>query len=761
MWETLGQLARRDHAPQSLRGRGQLPETAAARQTVEEAIEKEAAASQPFSASAKGPHAGLLDARHDKTKGGRAVGRLTEAPAKAGIGDLMFGAPQGRRAQISPSAKADLKALTESMDTSYAEERKSMHQAARQVRADQGDAAMPMPEMTPEFNALRTPFFNSYWSREIQNPNPTRRAKHAKKVGFDQSAEPEIPLDQRSPDRPFEMRKARERAEKQERRAHLAADTEALRTNMPEAWAGMEAAGELVHERERKLGDPDPASPSVKPAAPVEEDKQSAPRQATVPRAPDPQQPPGAGPVMQQLVGGQWQAMPEEEKGGGPVRQARQAAIPGMQDSRAQASDPQVPSSATRPEFLDTSAGGLRRDERLMDPRELALMTNSANAQRTAQQLPAIQDAVKRAQGAETKDAATIAWHEVDRLQRGVVNRRWSGYRPSDPASVRAADARTASRRDLLGERMLDVSTTHEGLDLPSAQMPDRRLELGGDEQVRIPHFEMPGDDFDMFKNRDEQAALGHDILDNPADYLPEGSGERSRDDIRKQLAQTYKAEPGRRKQHQRMFLDRQREAAQGIDFSQKRVLDGGGALTGEAQAKTGPITVDKHPVYPEYQPKDSNPEEHFGGRWRRMDTDQAVQTAAVLGGNIERQYQELAFPAIPEDQVLQVPAAGWDAKPKKPGLFGLFAGSKKKVAYQQAKDARADVVAQAFRSMGQDRPPKYVRESEFGRDEWMRLRAERRARQDALRMRMHAPNTHMGNMIFGVMPDPKKRGQR
>jgi hypothetical protein len=132
-----------------------------------------------------------------------------------------------------------------------------------------------------------------------------------------------------------------------------------------------------------------------------------------------------------------------------------------------------------------------------------------------------------------------------------------------------------------------------------------------------------------------------------------------------------------------------------------------------------------------------------------------------VLGGNIERQYQELAFPAIPEDQVLQVPAAGWDAKPKKPGLFGLFAGSKKKVAYQQAKDARADVVAQAFRSMGQDRPPKYVRESEFGRDEWMRLRAERRARQDALRMRMHAPNTHMGNMIFGVMPDPKKRGQR
>ena len=190
-----------------------------------------------------------------------------------------------------------------------------MHQAARQVRADQGDAAMPMPEMTPEFNALRTPFFNSYWSREIQNPNPTRRAKHAKKVGFDQSAEPEIPLDQRSPDRPFEMRKARERAEKQERRANLAADTEALRTNMPEAWAGMEAAGELVHERERKLGDPDPASPSVKPAAPVEEDKQSAPRQATVPRAPDPQQPPGAGPVMQQLVGGQWQAMPEEEKG--------------------------------------------------------------------------------------------------------------------------------------------------------------------------------------------------------------------------------------------------------------------------------------------------------------------------------------------------------------------------------------------------------------------------------------------------------------
>lgn len=411
----------------------------------------------------------------------------------------------------------------------------------------------------------------------------------------------------------------------------------------------------------------------------------------------------------------------------------------------------QAQPASGQPEFLDTSAVGVRRDKRLMDPREIAVMANSANPRRAAQHLPGLREAVQQAQGAETSDAATAAWTKVNAMQRKLNNRR-----SVDP--IRAADRRMGERRDLMGERMVDVSTSHEGLDLPSAQMPDRRLDMGGDDQARIAGFEMPGDDFNMFQNADEAGRLGADMYNNPADYLDNAVEQRGEDKVRGILFRAYRAMPVRRKQLQGQFLERQREAAAGIDFGAKRVMDDSGAPTPDALAGQGPMTVDDQPVYPSVPNLDADANRDFGGSWRRQDTDQVVQRSGLLGAQGRDAFMEVHGAPIPEDQVLQPPAAGWDAEPRKPGILARNREQKMNV-YRQAKQARADVVAQAYRAMRNDRQPGFVRQSAFGRQEWARLEAERKAQNDLLRKRLHQGRPHMlmANMMFGTIPDPKK----
>jgi len=452
----------------------------------------------------------------------------------------------------------------------------------------------------------------------------------------------------------------------------------------------------------------------------------------------------GEGPLMYQLIDGHWQMAPEEEKGVRPVASADDAVRQGSPASMAGPSNVPMPGSVAQPETLDTSAAGVMRHQRLMDPRELALLANSADPTRTRRQLPAIQSAVAKAQGSDTKDDATAAWRDVDRLQRGVVNRRWSGYRPSDLASIQAAGARMESRRDLLGERMLDVSTRHEGLDLPEAQMPDRRLALGDDDQFRMPDFEMPGDEFDMFANPDHVRTLDHVMERQPDGHLP-----------------------GRRQQVQQAMHAQHRALAARVDMAEKRVLDDQGAVTADAEAHKGEITVDDQPVYPQVPNLDVDANQEFGGSWRRVDTDQVVQVAGLHGAGGRRgafgpvdgrnQFGEFQDAPIPADQALQPPQQGWDAVPNKPGLL---ASGKKRTAYQQASQARADVVARAFGAMRNDRAPGYVQQSAFGRQEWARLQAERKARHDALRRRLNGaqmqPGMLMGNLLFGVVDEPR-----
>ena len=776
-----------------------LPESKAALQAADAAVQEEAAAGVPFAA------AGAYAGKHDVTMVGSAdrKPRITGAAAQANpllTGQLLFGVQQASPA-VSPEARAGLKQYASAMDKSNAAEGALRSATARQVRADQGSVAMPGPDLTGDLRGFRTPFYNGYWNQEISDPKPTAQARTGKRVHFDATAEQE-PLEARDPNRPFAQADAHHQAQKALRAAGTSKQLEALRKFDPEGWVKAGEAGAAVHDVEPRV----PFAP-VQPQAPVDaggieeesEEEKSVRSSADfsdtgteiVHRGSgsldDLDEGPigfgqgtelgddengavggGPGPMMlQKGANGAWEYREEEQKGVGPGPLVSQAPIPRRQDVRARDPLPQVPSSASRPEYLDTGAVGLRRDQRLMDPRELALLANSANPARAQRQLPAIQSAVKQAQGAETTEAATAAWRKVDELQKGVVNRRWSGYRPSDPANVRAADARTESRRDLMGERMLDVSTSHEGLDLPSARMPDRRLQLGGDEQARIRGFEMPGDDFNMFKNHNEAGLLVEDMYRNPAGYLPKAVGDRGEEEIRGdeeeirgneeevrgKLFKDYGTLPARRKDLQDRFVEREREAAKRVDFGSKRAIDDSGAWTADARAGQGPITVDHQPVYPEIGNLGGDANRDFGGAWRRQDTDQVVQNAGVFGGRGPSPFMEFHGAAIPEDQVLQAPAAGWDAKPKKPGWF---AGKEKKAAYQQAKQDRAGVVARAFGAMGRDRAPGYVQGSAFGRQEWARLDLERKARHDALRMRMRGPNV-MGNVLFGVVPDPKK----
>ncbi len=263
MWETLSQVYVRDHMPDLLSGGGRLPETVAAEQRVAEAVEKESASSQPFSRSAGGRYAGELDASHDRSQGGKAVPRLEGASAAGGVGvgNMLFGAPRAQGPQVSTAALEDLTTLTSNMDSSHTAERARMHQAGQQVRADQGDLAMPMPGLRPGAEVFRAPFFNAYWNQEIQHPNPTRQATHSRKVRFDDSADQQVPMDQRPPDRPFAVRQQHDHAQKLRKRSALRAAGEQAKMQNPDVWAGMEAAGELVHEREKKRvfpGNPPP-----------------------------------------------------------------------------------------------------------------------------------------------------------------------------------------------------------------------------------------------------------------------------------------------------------------------------------------------------------------------------------------------------------------------------------------------------------------------------------------------------------------------
>jgi hypothetical protein len=438
-------------------------------------------------------------------------------------------------------------------------------------------------------------------------------------------------------------------------------------------------------------------------------------------------------------------------------------------------------------EMLDTGAYGERREVRykaaampaaedaalhLPDPRELALMTNAADPARAARQLPAIMAAVKVAETAETKDDATTAWREVDRLQRGIVKRRWSQNAASSAAGIAGAGARQAQRDDLLGRApLIDASTRHEGLDLPEAQVEDRRLQAGGDDQNRLWELNMPGDKFNIAEHgADDPYEAEERAKQNPKLYLPKTVEREGLEETKEKIEYAFKRRnPEQRQaiQHKDLQLKKRRNRNRNIDMATKRVLDGDPKANGEddshrtvdARAHKGPITVDDREVVPEYPggvlPRERQGEERrmygrhylrpFGGDWRDKETQQVVQMAFTTGEKARDvndprssknadDHLERAGDAIPLDKRVGPPAAGWDQM-KEPSLF---AGKAAKNAYRTQELAARGIVQDAYSKMRNDVQPPFIADSKFGKKEWERLEEHRRMQERFIRNKLH-----------------------
>jgi hypothetical protein len=220
------------------------------------------------------------------------------------------------------------------------------------------------------------------------------------------------------------------------------------------------------------------------------------------------------------------------------------------------------------------------------------------------------------------------------------------------------------------------------------------------------------------------------------------------------------------------------REAESKINMETKRPLFGDpkkhgkfdSLPTDDADAHKGPITVDNREVVPEL-PGGVEPFERqgkdrdlygkhylkpFGGDWRDKETNQVVQHAGTRGALEPGAYGEVHADAIAPEKRVNAPAAGWDQL-KKPGWF---AGAAKKEAYREQKAAAQATVADAFKKMKSDAPPKFLENSKFGKKEWARLEQQRQAQAEALRMRaLGRPNPLLtGNVLFGVVGEPAKR---
>ncbi len=172
-----------------------------------------------------------------------------------------------------------------------------------------------------------------------------------------------------------------------------------------------------------------------------------------------------------------------------------------------------------------------------------------------------------------------------------------------------------------------------------------------------------------------------------------------------------------------------------------KRVLDDSGNLRADdpgIQAHMGPTTVAGREVYPEYGSVD-DPRAAFGGNWRDLGTDQVLQYAGRTRDDAQN-YGEFYRDALPDNQILDKPADGWDNLGKKPGLF---AGKQAKNDYtQRAENARA-IVTDAYAKARSGGMPSFIKSSALGRAEWNAAEQARKAKEAALRerIRMGRPN--------------------
>ena len=442
----------------------------------------------------------------------------------------------------------------------------------------------------------------------------------------------------------------------------------------------------------------------------------------------------GNGPMLNHLVDGQWQMMQEEEKG---------VAVEEEEGAQAHGALPNV----------NTGSGAVN-------------VASEALLNRMHATKPAV-------------------WPNIKPWRHDDLNRESPAYNVSE--------SEAAEYQGLMaGEGMKDVSTRHEGLDLPSARVhvPSDTSDL----PEWVSEFSGPGGELDFFDNEDEKFELGKDVIQNVDKYAPIMAKKSGPEETINRVFDGYKSNDKERDRLRKKFLDRERVREEGIDIASKKMLEGDPAdrvqnrqklqiPTEDAMTNSGPMTIGGHEVVPEMKNRDHDPDRPQGGWWSSAATGQKLGWAGLAGskplaspfgidvapfgelwqGNVvagekkrevrakakldgigpdalgeqlaevSEQGRRQGFGGVADQGIVQTPAAGWGNIGKKPGMF---AGKKAKEDYKQKPKAIDPVIDDAWGKMKGEEMPSFMKGVPYAEKKWREKERDQRAleEQEALR---------------------------
>ena len=442
----------------------------------------------------------------------------------------------------------------------------------------------------------------------------------------------------------------------------------------------------------------------------------------------------GNGPMLNHLVDGQWQMMQEEEKGV-PVEEEKGA-----------------PAHGALPN-VNTGSGAVN-------------VASEALLNRMHATKPAV-------------------WPNIKPWRHDDLNRESPAYNVSE--------SEAAEYQGLMaGEGMKDVSTRHEGLDLPSARVhvPSDTSDL----PEWVSEFSGPGGELDFFDNEDEKFELGKDVIQNVDKYAPIMAKKSGPEETINRVFDGYKSNDKERDRLRKKFLDRERVREEGIDIASKKMLEGDPAdrvqnrqklqiPTEDAMTNSGPMTIGGHEVVPEMKNKYHDPRKPQGGWWSSAATGQKLGWAGLAGSKplaspfgidvapfgelwqghvvagekkrevrakakldgigsdalgeqlaeVSEQGRRQGFGGVADQGIVQTPAAGWGNIGKKPGMF---AGKKAKEDYKQKTKAIDPVIDDAWGKMKGEEMPSFMKGVPYAEKKWREKERDQRAleEQEALR---------------------------
>jgi hypothetical protein len=339
---------------------------------------------------------------------------------------------------------------------------------------------------------------------------------------------------------------------------------------------------------------------------------------------------------------------------------------------------------------------------------------------------------------------------------------------------------------------MKDVSTRHEGLDLPSARVhvPSDASDL----PKWVSKFSGPGGELDFFDNEEEQFELLKDVNRNVDQYAPEMAEKSGPGETIKRVLDGYTSNDAERTGVRGKFLARERAREQNIDISSKKVLEGDAAdrqqnrqglqlPSKDAMEQSGPMTIGGHEVVPEMTNKYHDPDRPQGGWWRSAATGQKLGYAGLAGaeplvspggrevkphgefwqGNdvayekkrgvrakakldgigsealdeqlaeVSEQGRRQGYGGLAEKDIIQAPAVGWGNIGKKPGMF---AGKKAKEEYKQKTKAIDPAIDDAWGKMKGEEMPSFMKGVPYAEKKWREKERDQRALEEQAELR-------------------------